>query len=161
MQRINEAYRKGDIATLIEMETQYASLEMLPEVDETGLAEFLQKQIDTLTREIELLHSQLDRTTAELANINRSDIGKLYKQSKRKFNPADEITAGMDETINHLTLLRDSLKEYMETGVAPPALVAELEPDEPAYINVDDLIEAFLEMEEKELRKGHKGRRRR
>jgi hypothetical protein len=45
--------------------------------------------------------------------------------------------------------------------VIPPSLQAELEPDEPIFIDMDDLIEAFLEMEEEEMKKKPKSRRRR
>jgi hypothetical protein len=161
MQRINEAYSRGDIAALIEMENQYASFDSLADENQTGLADFLQKQIDALSREVELLHNQLERITVELNNINRSEVGKLHKQSKRKYNPVDQMTAGLDETISQLTLLRDGLKEYLETGVIPPSLQAEMEPDEPIFIDMDDLIEAFLEMEEEEMKKKLKNRRRR
>jgi hypothetical protein len=161
MQRINEAYSRGDIAALIEIENKYAALNTVPDENEAGLADFLQKQIDTLSKELDLLHNQLDRVTAELNNINRSEVGKIYKQSKRKYNPAGQMTAGLDQTIDQLTLLRDGLKEYLETGIIPPSLQAELEPDEPIFIDMDDLIEAFLEMEEEEIKKKTKSRRRR
>jgi hypothetical protein len=161
MQRINEAYRTGDIATLVEIEHTYATLDTLPGEDEAGLADFLQKQINALTSEIELLHNQLARITAELGNINRSDIGKMHKQSKGRYNPANEMTAGLDETISQLTTLRDGLKEYLETGVIPLSLQAELEPDEPIFIDMDDLIEAFIAMEKEEMKKKTKSRRRR
>jgi hypothetical protein len=161
MQQINEAYSKGDIAALIDIENKYAALNTLPVEDEAGLADFLQKQIDALTHEIDLLHNQLERITAELTNINRSDIGKLHKQSKRKFNPADEMTAGLDETISQLTTLRNALKEYLETGFLPASLMADPEPDEAMFIDVDELIEAFIAMEEESMKKKPKSRRRR
>lgn len=161
MQRINEAYSKGDIAALIEMENNYAAFDTLPQEGEAGLADFLQKQIDALINEVDLLHSQFDRITAELTNINRSEIGKFYKQSKRKHNPIDEMTTGLDETIGQLTILKDGLDEYLRTGIIPPALQAEIEPEDAIFISMDDLIDAFMTMEEEEIRKKPKSRKRR
>jgi hypothetical protein len=161
MQRINEAYSKGDIAALLEMENQYMALEAVPDENEAGLADFLQKQIDALTKEMDLLHNQLERITTQLTNINRSEVGKLHKRSKKNYHSTDPMTAGMDETISQLTLLRDGLKEYLETGVIPDSIRAELEPEEPIFIDIDDLIDAFLEMEEEETKKRPKSRRRR
>jgi hypothetical protein len=159
MQRINEAYKNGDIAALLEIEAQYTSLDSFPAEETTGLAEFLQKQIDATTQEIELLQSQLVRVASELKNINYSEVGRMHMQSKKRDNPLHEITAGMDETIESLTMLRDGLKEFLETGVMPDFLMQELQPEETIEIDFDELLDALIQMEEQQQRNKRKKKR--
>jgi hypothetical protein len=153
MQRINEAYKAGDMAELLAIEAQYIASEPIEGVDSTTLIDILQKRIDRLVSDIELLEDQLKRTKKESANITRSDAGKIHRQMKKNSSPLDFMTRDIDQALAGLTLLRDGLKTYLETGVMPDSLARELEPEPYQELDLDEVLAIMLEMQEQEDRR--------
>lgn len=163
MQRINQAYKRGDIAELLEIEAQYVTIDQAPEENEEGLADFLQKQIDRMDSEVQLLEDQVNRTKTEIKNINRSEVGKIYKQFKGAHNPLDDMTADLDQAIESLRLIRDGLREYVETGLMPDYLSNQLYPQEVSVdeLELHDILDILFEMEEEEYRSRNKASKKR
>jgi hypothetical protein len=161
MQRINEAYKRNDIAELLEIEKQY-SLELTqPENGEVNVIDWLQEQINRIQQQITLLEDQLSRLKSEARKIQRSDVGKMHKQFSGKNNPMGEVTDDMDESIQNLTLLRDGLREYARTGQLPESLMEQIYPPEPQEMEFDleDLAQILWEMQEQEEPQPRKGAR--
>lgn len=153
MQRINEAYKAGDMAELLAIESQYIASQPIEAADSATMIDILQKRIDRLASDVALLDDQLRRVKQEASNINRSEAGKMHKQMKKNASPLDFMTQDMDQMIRGLTTLRDGLKTYMETGIMPAALARELQPDPFAELDLDDVLSIMLEMQEEEVRR--------
>lgn len=119
MQRINQAYEQGDIATLLDIEKQYVdySSEQFKEATELeGLLQWIDKEIKRLDDELNLLSLQLERTKLELKNIERSDVGKMRKQNQtaaKRGEDMDTMLVEMDNSLTQLMGLRDILKEFL------------------------------------------------
>ncbi|QHT69259.1 hypothetical protein GXP67_22785 [Rhodocytophaga rosea] len=153
MQRINEAYKNGDMAALLAIEAQYLTSEYAEVTDSVSLIDQLQKQIDRLMSDIELLDAQLRRTKKETANINRSEAGKMHKHMKKNDGMLQYMTHDMDQAIDGLTALRDGLQTFLKTGIMPASLARELQPEPHMEIDMDEVLAMVLEMQEQEDRR--------
>lgn len=155
MQQINAAYERGDLATLLEIQSTYSEVKTLLEMgiqQEGAIADFLDVEIQRLEREVELLNRQLTRVKAELKNIKKSDIGNMYGQEIK----AQQYGAGtqdwlkdMEDSLEKFIKLRDGILEYANTGVMSDFLNEMLKPNELVTeitddMNMDDLINLFL-----------------
>jgi hypothetical protein len=153
MQRINEAYKAGDMAALLAIEARYLGSEPAEATEAVPLIDLLQKQIDRLLLDIDLLEAQLRRTKKESANINRSEAGKMHKHMKKNSNVVNVMTQDMDQAIDGLTTLRDGLKIFLETGVMPASLARELQPEPYMEMDMDEVLALVLEMQEQQDRR--------
>jgi hypothetical protein len=129
MQMVNAAYKSGDVAALLEIEQKHKSLINTEATANIGLGDFLKKQIDQAEQEAALLQNQFDRVKGELSAIEKSDIGKMYKdyvRLKRYYDePVNLIIGELHETIEYLIKLKNSVTQFLETGIMPPELEEE------------------------------------
>lgn len=119
MQQINQAYEIGDFASLLDIEKQYVdySSEQFKEAAELeGLLQWIDKEIERLDNEVNLLNLQLTRTKTELKSIELSDLGKMHKQNQNAAKRGEDIKTilvEMDAGITQLTGMRDVLKGFL------------------------------------------------
>lgn len=186
MQQIVSAYERGDVQELLSMESKYADVQTLADLDvqhEGAIVDFLDTEIDKVQREIDMLQKQLERVKKEVKNIRRSELGDMIKVQKdaRKYGygTIEDQVEEMDEEIKNLSEVRDGLKEFLETGVMPESvreafIAPEMEEfgledlvfatdgeGEEMEISMDDLLNLFGQMFEEEAPAPKRKRRRR
>ncbi len=129
MQQIISAYERGDMEELLSLEAKYAEVATLADMDisnEVAIIDFLDIEIDKVSRETDLLEKQLLRVKQEVKNIRKSDLGDMIKAQKdaRKYgyNTLEEEADMMQQEFDNLEATRDGLKEYLETGVMPESV---------------------------------------
>lgn len=92
MHQLNAAYEKNDLSTLLHIEAQYATMDFtLPNENESGILDFLERQINKLDTEISLLTQQLLRTKAELFDLERTEESKELKRHERSNKNKDDV----------------------------------------------------------------------
>ncbi|GAB4347809.1 MAG: hypothetical protein OHK0038_27580 [Flammeovirgaceae bacterium] len=103
MQKANEAYKRNDIATLLEMEEKFVKSNEPYEMpsENNALFSLIDEKILMKKQELEMLLSQKKRLKTEINNINQSPIGQFIKDFAKTNN--HETT----ELKNSLCLLRD------------------------------------------------------
>lgn len=149
MQDINAAYKRGDLAALIDIESrddlQIGSKTGNAALDATPLEDLLQQQLNRLTAQADLLELQLERVQAEHRAIKRSPFAAAYREYQRlkikSDAPLEAIAADMNATIAHLTRLDTALREAANTGVISDALLRELA----GNIREEDALQAVLD----------------
>ena len=160
MQQINSAYERGDLATLLEIQSKYENATTLLEAgltEEHAIIDFLDIEIQRIERELALLESQLTRIKGEIKNLKRSELGDLYIQEmrmEREGGGTKAMLEGMEAELQKLILVRDSLLEYAETGKLPTALEALFKEIEETYtqeIDMDAVLLMFREEMEMEI----------
>lgn len=151
MQRVNAAYKTGDIAALLEIEQKYTHLLGQDKGIKLGSVDYLQKLIDQVEQEVLLLQTQLDKVKLELSILEKSDLGRMYKDFVRmkKYykDPLKLITGQLHETIEYLVGLKNSVTQFLETGIMPPELEEELYEEEEDWV-LDELFDVVGEDED-------------
>ena len=82
MQQINEAYKANDIHTLLEMEQLY----LMEEFDFAASSitiDVLQQEIDRLQRDVDFINGQVDRTSLEIKQLRKSNMGSMLTGLKK------------------------------------------------------------------------------
>lgn len=124
-QQINDAYKNNDIQALLELE----SIHLLEEFDFSAKAitvDVLQQEIDRLQRDNDLIEQQIKRTSKEVKDLRKSELGQMLtamNKLEREGQGFDMMNADMDETIFIFTALRDGFKKSIELGHLSPDLV--------------------------------------
>ncbi len=143
MQQINEANEHNDIQTLLELESLYLH-EALDFETKSVTVDSLQQVIDRLKRDIQFIEKQLDRTSEEIKQLRKSDLGKMLtsvNKADRKGKGLDDATAQVDDMLQTFTKLRDGLKDSIKLGKISPKLMdlllGEDEEDEEDYEGMD------------------------
>ncbi len=143
MQQINEANEHNDIQTLLELESLYLYEESGFEAKEVTV-DSLQQAIERLKRDIQFIEKQLDRTSEEIKQLRKSDLGQMLtsvSKAGREGRGIDEATAQVDEMLQMFTRLRDGLNESIKLGRISSKLMdlllGEDEEEEEDYENMD------------------------
>ncbi|NJL73978.1 MAG: J domain-containing protein [Saprospiraceae bacterium] len=155
MQQINAAYERGDLATLLELQSAYSEVKTLLEMgiqQEGAIADFLDAEIQRLEREVELLNSQLNRVKAELRNVKKSDIGNMYGQemkAQQRGVGTQDWLKDVEDALENFKKLRDGILEYGNTGIIPDFLNEMVATDESLIeitedMVIDDIISMFF-----------------
>jgi hypothetical protein len=122
MQKANEAYKRNDIATLLEMEEKFiksSGLEDSTPENNNALLSILDDKILLKKQEIEMLFSQKERLKTQIDNINNSPIGQSAKQimKQRKKISDEELKnemEGMKEELANVQEVASVIKYLME-----------------------------------------------
>ncbi len=125
MQQINEANQHNDIQALLEMESMYL-YETLDFEAKAVTVDSLQQLIDRLKRDLLFIEKQLDRTSEEIKQLRKSDLGKMLtsiNKDDRRGKGLDEATAQVEEMLQMFTQLRDGLKDSIKLGRISPKLM--------------------------------------
>lgn len=123
MQQINEAYKAGDIQTLLELEQLFLTENVDLSKVQSWTVDVLDQEIERLERDIRFIESQVARNSLELKQLRASDLGQMLTDMKR----ADKHGVGMeaaleelDESIDRLTKMRDAFSESIKLGNISP-----------------------------------------
>jgi len=119
MQEINEAYQQGDIAKLLEIEQLNLETEMLDFQSKAITVDVLQQEIDRLNRDINYLNNQIERTSAEIKDLRKSNLGKMLtslNKAEKEGEGMDDMLEEMQNSLTHLTMLRDGLAQAEKDG---------------------------------------------
>lgn len=106
MQEINTAYQNHDIEKLLEIESVYVNSEAIDLSGKAVTVDVLTEEIKRLTRELEFLEGQVERTSGEIKNFRKSDLGKALT-AKNKLEKEGE---GLDTEIEQI----DEMSSQME-----------------------------------------------
>lgn len=130
MQQINEAYKNNDIHTLLELEQLYL-MEQLDLATASITIDILQQEIDRLQRDIDFINSQVNRTSLEIKQLRKSDMGSMLtglKKANREGEGIDAFEAQFQELIDHLEQLKVGFVDSIERGSISPILIQMLNP---------------------------------
>ncbi len=124
MQQINEANQHNDIQALLELESMYLHESLDFEAKATTV-DSLQQVIDRLKRDLQFIEKQLDRTSEEIKQLRKSDLGKMLtsvNKADRKGKGLDDATAQVEDMLQMFTQLRDGLTDSIRIGRISPKL---------------------------------------
>ncbi|MFT6319267.1 MAG: hypothetical protein ACJAT4_000184 [Granulosicoccus sp.] len=119
MQEINEAYQQGDVDKLLEIEQLNLETEMLDYQSKAITVDVLQQEIVRLNRDLNYLQNQIERTSAEIKDLRKSDLGKMLtslNKAKKEGDGMDEMLDEMQDSLTHLTKIRDGLAQAEKDG---------------------------------------------
>ncbi|MGK0365060.1 MAG: hypothetical protein ACI85O_002123 [Saprospiraceae bacterium] len=114
MQEINTAYQSHDIDKLLEIERMYVHSEAIDLTGKAVTVDVLTEEINRLQRELEFLEGQVERTSGEIKNFRKSDLGKaLTTKNKLEKEGAgfDEEIVQLDEMGKQMGVLHEALKD--------------------------------------------------
>lgn len=149
MQRINLAYKRGDIAELIEIDANYCLNNNLTfHEDERGILEFMEQDIERIKHEIYLLNQQLVRTKKEINEINKSEMGcmlkDLSKQKKEGINPIGEMEEQLDFAYEELLCMKEGIEQLIKTGEWSKAMLDKHEMRTTDEESIEDFLDSFI-----------------
>ena len=144
MQQINEANQHNDIQALLELESMYFH-ETLDFEAKATTVDSLQQVIDRLKRDLLFIEKQVDRTSEEIKQLRKSDMGKMLTsvtKATRSGRGLDDATEQVEEMLRVFTQLRDGLADSIRLGKISPKLEealfgAEPEVEEDDFENMD------------------------
>lgn len=125
MLKINDAYQRNDIHVLLEMERLYLT-EAFDFSKNTVTIDVLDQEIARLEREIKFIENQIDRTSTEVKNLRKSELGEMLtviNRAERAGEGFDEMAEEHDKMIAIFTQLRDALKDSVEIGGVSPKIM--------------------------------------
>lgn len=106
MQRINLAYKRSDIAELLEIEASHSRSDFSLYETADMLEDFLEREIQKIQQEVELCTTQLSRLKTERKEIERSKEAKAYQDYRKVklfgIDPFEEMKAGITESLNEM-----------------------------------------------------------
>jgi hypothetical protein len=157
MQKANEAYKRNDIATLLEMEEKFiksSGLEDITPENNNALLSILDDKILLKKQELEMLLSQKERLKTQIDNINNSPIGQSAKQiMKQRKKVSDEELKnemeGIKEEFADLQEIAGIIKYLMEEVMIHKYLTEEM------IEKLEEYNKSIEEKNKKHRRGGH------
>ncbi|MFT5617402.1 MAG: hypothetical protein ACI85I_000621 [Arenicella sp.] len=125
MQQINQAYQHGDIDELLQLEKQYANMDLKEEspLDGTALMSLVEEKLVKMLKEKEMLENQLQRVKTETKQLRQTEMGRVYKDyksiSKWSEEPMSELNYEVQMQLDSLEGLAEMLEEVIRTGKFP------------------------------------------
>jgi len=141
MQEINMAYQNHDIDKLLEIERMYVNSEAIDLTGKAVTVDILTEEIKRLNRELEFLEGQVIRTSGEIKNFRKSDLGKaLSAKNKLEKEGAgiDEEICKMDEMTAQMEVLYTALKDSWDKQYLSPKFYEALRPTKDNRNPVDE-----------------------
>ena len=123
MQEINTAYQNHDIDKLLEIERMYVNSEAIDLTGKAVTVDVLTEEINRLKRELEFLEGQVNRTSGEIKNFRKSDIGKALTTKNKLEKQGEGIDAEMeqlDESAKQMSVLHEALKDSWDKQYMSP-----------------------------------------
>jgi hypothetical protein len=139
MQQINEANQHNDIQALLELESMYFH-ETLDFEAKATTVDSLQQVIDRLKRDLVFIEKQVERTSEEIKQLRKSDLGKMLTsvtKATRSGQGLDDATAQVEEMLKTFTELRNGLADSIRIGKISPKLEAVIFGAEPEELEDD------------------------
>jgi prefoldin subunit 5 len=148
MKHINNAYRDGDLAKLLELEKKYAA-RSLSAKDLTSKTN-LELQCERLENEIQILQEQLESLKGELSYLRNTNEGSLVKDYRKAIkegiNPFLRLKEEGEQDIRKVENIRNFVRDFRDNKISiskfvkGPASIGNQIPE-----NLDDLFDELLE----------------
>lgn len=126
MQKINTAYERNDIMTLLDIEAKYADYEADKkeeaniEVDESAIVSLLDQEIKKINIELDLLEGQLKRVKSEVKDLRASEAGEMHREAKRvkKYGHdfVDNMKQELENGIRQMIAVKEVMEQLLKTG---------------------------------------------
>ena len=123
MQEINTAYQNHDIDKLLEIERLYVHSEAIDLTGKAVTVDVLTEEIKRLQRELEFLEGQVKRTSGEIKNFRKSDLGKALTTKNKMEKEGEGLDAEveqLDETAKQMSVLHEALKDSWDKQQMSP-----------------------------------------
>jgi hypothetical protein len=128
MQSINNAYQRGDMEELLDIQKRfvdYKTADAGTAAYDIPILDVLDEQILKHRNELNLLESQMVRLKEELNNLKKSDFGNLVKTNKQANKHQQGTTADLADGTQFMFEMLDEVKkilsQWIETGKKPMA----------------------------------------
>lgn len=110
MEKLKGAYQNNDIQTLLEIEQNYIS------ETQTPTADTLQKEINRLNRDLNLINHQIDRTSSETQTLRDSEIGQMTDSLNQEEKDAEGFSV-MERDLEAMMIQMNTLKEGLVDSI--------------------------------------------
>ena len=123
MQEINTAYQNHDIDKLLEIEREYVHSEAIDLTGKAVTVDVLTEEINRLKRELEFLEGQVERTSGEIKNFRKSDLGKALttkNKLEKEGEGFDKEIVQLDKMAKQMNALHEALKDSWENQDLSP-----------------------------------------
>ena len=123
MQEINTAYQNHDIDKLLEIERMYVHSEAIDLTGKAVTVDVLTEEVNRLKRELEFLEAQVERTSGEIKNFRKSDLGQALTKKNRlekEGGGIDKEIEQIDKMAKQMNVLHEALKDSWEQQYMSP-----------------------------------------
>lgn len=158
MQKINDAYQKGDFEELLNIQKQYESYTNIADapqnVDES--LSFMDKEIERKAKEIALLESQVLRVKTEMENLKQSPLGEMLrfeKNSSRRGNGLGDMANQLEMMYQDFLNVKKGMEELLETGKIPEYLYAEPTESQNPFDILEELLNGKVQVSVRKSKK--------
>lgn len=142
MQRINKAYKSGDIAELFAIEAQYAQ-NSLSKDEAHAIQDMVEREMKTVQQQIELYTAQLARLKSERQAIERSPEGKAFKDYKKSVqsgvDPLEQMMQETQTAFKEMALIIEPFEQFLSGKLSRKQFDREL--DRQAELEEEQLME--------------------
>jgi archaellum component FlaC len=147
MQRINAAYQRGDIADLLDIETEFANVADILAHDESPLAELVEREIERVKEELALCAQQLERLKSERKSLEKSHDGRMVKDflkaTKIGIDPIEQITAETETAVQEMNRQTSMFERVLSGEITKEQFYDEMDRDSrqqmPVFVGDTDM----------------------
>jgi hypothetical protein len=142
MKEINQAYQAGDLARLLEIETQHQAGESIDRNSEDEVT----RKCDRVEQQNEFLKQQYENLKRELRQVKKTPEGAMVsdckKVKKQGIEPMEQILAEMQEQIETVSQIRDFVRDFQQQKLSIKEFI-----DGPDFLQrmKQDMIEELYE----------------
>lgn len=116
MQEVNEAYRDGDFAKLLEIERKQHNEDLISVAQNQENS--LEKQRDRITHDNNLLREQYEEIKQELRYLRNTSEGEIVTEYRRAtkagIDPLQEVVEEAEMELEAITEIRDFVRDFRE-----------------------------------------------
>lgn len=160
MQQIIKAKERGDIAALQAIETEHlnSGTTTIDATETSVILDAMDEHIAKVRHQTMQLERQLQRLKQELGDLKESDLGQALKAEKRMQRQdgvsTEQMANDASEMRANLIVIRDGIKELIETGTLSEEALAALQPQGNPF---DDLFDPFGDFDDEDWDEDEEG----
>jgi hypothetical protein len=143
MQSVNEAFQRGDVAALLELERELLQRSDILAGAEAPLADLVEQELARVKREIELYKDQLKRYAKERKEIEKTPEGAALKEHKRAekagANPRKELEDDMNLQIAQAQKTTEMMNAALSGAIPKRKLIQYMDEAYGSKNSIDDL----------------------
>ncbi|MDY6784841.1 MAG: molecular chaperone DnaJ [Cyanobacteriota bacterium] len=114
MKELNNAYKEGDLARLLELERKHQANEKIDDRNESEVA----RRCRQIEQQNELLERQYENLKEELRQVKRTPEGEMVsnyrKQKKAGIDPIAEMMEEVEEQVEIISEIRDFVRDFSQ-----------------------------------------------